>query len=909
MSRRRRRRVSENPRAAVRTLVFIFILSVVVWLLVSVPRWYMDYLWFRSEGYANLFLKPVFYRMMIFIGAFAIGAMAFEGQLLAMFRRDLREEEEVYYPDEILTVRERIRAWGLDVVRRIFSVAAVAIALLMAQAQARYWLDYLMGWNAEPFGFRDPVFSRDASFYVLVLPAFRHLLAFVGALVFFSFGLSVFYYLASGTVRIFARGQFDILHGFAKRHLAFLTGCAFCWFGVRYLLERYALVSHAGTLIAGASRTDVTVRIPFLIVLAILCFAFGFLMFAAPRRFFRARFVGFSVLVVFGASFVAAVSAGIYQSVVVAPNEVSAERVYIERHIEATRVAYGIEGLKEATYTVKRLTEEEIGGIAQSALENMRLWDHRPLLEVYQQVQTFRPYYSFYDVDIDRYRINGELQQVMLAARELDAERLPPDAKTWVNLTFLYTHGYGVAMSPVHLATPEGMPVFYLRDLPVTNAANDAALNVARPQIYFGEAPYRPIVVGSTYDEVDYPLGEASARHRFEGSSGIPIGSLSRRVLAALYFGDYRFLVSSAIRRGSRLLFRRNLQERLKTLLPGITWSNDPYIVVSRDELYWIVDGFVSARGFPYSQPANGEGTPNYYRSPLKAVISAYSGETRFYVIQDEPLLKALSRIFPNVFLEGASAPADLRAHWRYPEALFKLQANVLLRYHITDPVAFYNQEDLWRIPEEVYYGDPQEIQPYYIVVSLEDEPPQFVLMLPLSPARRDNLIGWFYAGNDGGQYGDLRLFKFPRDTLTYGPMQIEARIDQDPVISRDLTLWGQGGSSVIRGNLLVLPVGGTVLYVEPLFIQAEKGKIPELKRVTLGTFDRVVMAENVAEAIRQLSGRATLSGEVGAPASEAGDLGRVRALVRQMDEALKRGDLAEFDRLFRILKSEAGIK
>jgi uncharacterized membrane protein (UPF0182 family) len=884
-------------------ILFFFVLLS----LLALPRWYLDYLWFQSEGYSVLFAKPLISRLLIFSIAFAIGSLVLLLQLFAMFRRDITEEE-IYYPDEMFSLRERIRTWGLNTLRRFFSISTVTIAFFIALSQSRNWLDYLLWWSAQPFGFRDPVFSRDASFYILALPALRHLLSFVGALLFFSVTGAFLYYLSTGTARIFSRGHFEILHRFARNHLSFLLGAGFLWFGGRYLLSRYALVFHAGPLLTGAARTDVAVRIPALIVLSALCFAVGICLIVGPRRFFHLRFIAGSAVSIVVASIVAALSAGLYQSLNVSPNEVSAERPYLEHHISATRAAYGVNTLTEATFPLNPLPEDQLALIARSALQDMRLWDHRPLLEVYQQIQTYRPYYSFHDVDIDRYSVNRTLQQVMLAARELDVDRLPSQAKTWVNLTFLYTHGYGVAMSPVHLATPEGMPLFYLRDFPVFNTTNDASLNVTRPQIYFGEAPYRPVVVGTAYDEVDYPLGDTSAQHRFQASSGISVGSLSRRLLTAVYLGDYRFLVSRAIQSGSRLLLRRNLRDRLTTLLPGVSWSDDPYIVVSAGELFWIVDGYIFASGYPYSKPISGPGSPNYVRSPFKAVVSAYSGETRFYVVQDEPLLKALSRVFPGVFLPQESAPADIRFHWRYPEGLFLLQANALLRYHIKDPVAFYNQEDLWRIPDELYYRDTQQIQPYYILASLNGAESRFTLILPLSPARRDNLIGWLFAGNDGAHYGTLGLYKFPRDALTYGPMQVEARIDQDPVISRDLTLWGQGGSSVIRGNLIVLPVGGTVLYVEPLFIQAEKGKIPELKRVFLGSYDRVVMGESVADAIQRLTGKQVAPSERGPRGVDTAGLSRIRELVRQMDTALNRGDLAEFDRVFRLLKSEAGI-
>lgn len=907
--RRQRNRFGETS-SRPRPLFTLLLVFLILFLALSLPRWYLDYLWFKSEDYSSLFLKPLFYKLLLFACFFGISSFSFLAQLFLMFRRDFAGED-VYYPEELFTFRERIRAWGITTLRRFFSIATIVVAFFLALGQSGVWLDYLLAFYGIPFGYRDPVFRKDAKFYVLTVPVFQHLLGFFGAIIFLSILIAVIYYVTVGVVRIFMRGQFEVLHRFARNHLSFLFGTAFFWFGFRYIMFRYALVQHKGPLLTGASRTDIVIREPALLMLAVICFLIGIWFIVFPRRAFHLRSIIVASLSVMSTSLLATLLAAIYQAIWVTPNEVEAEKPYLEYHIEATRFAYGLNALREADFPVETLTESELASIAASALQNMRLWDHRPLLEVYQQVQTFRPYYSFRDVDIDRYRINGELQQLMLAARELDADRLPEGAKNWVNLTFLYTHGYGVVASPVHRSTSEGMPEFYLKDFPVKNTSGEPALEVRSPQIYFGEASYQPVVVKTTYDEVDYPTGDTSKPHRFQADSGIPIGTPARRLLSALYFGNYRFFVSSAIKRDSRLLYRRNIRERLATLLPWVGWSDDPYIVISDGNLYWVVDGFLTASGFPYSQPPVGTASLNYFRSPLKAVISAYSGETRFYIVEDEPLLNTLSRIFPGVFRPSESAPPGIRAHWRYPERLFLVQAHILLRYHIRDPVAFYNQEDLWRIPTELFYREAQPVQPYYILASPDASEPQFILMLPLSPLRKDNLIGWLYAGNDDRDYGELRVYQFPRQTLTYGPMQIEARIDQDPVISKDLTLWSQGGSSVIRGNLLVLPVGRTVLYVEPLFIQAENAKIPQLKRVFLATSRRIVMGETVEDAIRNLT-RSDRSVEQAVPPPARtleADLGRIRSLLQQMDAALKRGDLTEFDRLFRTLKSEVGLR
>ncbi|HRJ44081.1 MAG TPA: UPF0182 family protein, partial [Caldilineaceae bacterium] len=564
---------------------------------------------------------------------------------------------------------------------------------------------------------------------------------------------------------------------------------------------------------------------------------------------------------------IAALAGNVYPGMVqrfqVAPNEYTREEPFIRDNIQFTRIAFELDDIVEHNYNAEGdLTAE--GLLKQpDTVRNIRLWDYRPLLQTYNQVQALRQQYIFHDVDIDRYTINGERRQVMLAARELVPEQLEQQAQTWVNRKLVYTHGYGVAASPVAEITKDGLPTFILKDLPT-----QGLIDVTRPEIYFGERADGYVIVKTDTPEFDYPRNEGgNATTTFDAETGISIGNFFTRLAFALRFADVNLLISEELRPESQLLWRRNIQERVQEVAPFLRFDHDAYIVIGDDgRLYWFLDAYTLSNRFPYSEPSRvGTNTIppgfNYIRNSVKIVIDAYTGTMKFYVVDEtEPIIAAYRKIFPALFADYATMPPDQKAHIRYPNDLFSIQANMFLTYQMTDPLDFYNREDMWAWPEEIFDDRARPIESYYVLMQLpESQDLDFIQILPFTPANRENMIAWLAAQNDPDKYGQKLVYRFGKDSLIFGPKQIEARIDQDPVISSQLSLWNQQGSQVIRGNLLVIPISGSLLYVEPLYLQAASGKIPELKRVILATTDRVIMAENLGLALAQLFGRDVL--------------------------------------------------
>jgi uncharacterized protein len=598
---------------------------------------------------------------------------------------------------------------------------------------------------------------------------------------------------------------------------------------------------------------------------------------------------------------------GLIQTLVVRPNELARESPYIAHSIAFTRRAYGLDRFEERTLSPREApTPEELQAGAE-ILEGIRLWDYRQLLQTLQQLQSIRPYYVFADVDVDRYRLNGAYRQVMLAVRELDLEALPPQARTWVNRHLVFTHGYGAAVVPVRAFTPEGLPEFFVKDIPPVGA-----IPLTRPQLYFGERTVDFALVNTAVPEFDHPRGEENVTTTYQGRTGVRLGGLVRRALFALYFGDPNLILSGALTPESRILFWRDVRTRVRTLAPFLRFDPDPYAVILDGRIVWVADAYTSTDRYPYSQP-HGDLNLNYIRNSVKAVVDAYDGTVTFYVVEDEPLIRAWRRIFPTLWRDFSEMPEALKAHLRYPEGLFRIQADILRTYHVRDPRTFYNKEDVWAIPLELFGAEPQPMEPYYVLTQANPGGPvEFVLILPFTPAGRQNMIAWMAARSDPGRYGEVILYRLTKERLIFGPQQIEARIDQEPTISAQLTLWSQRGSRVIRGNLLVIPIGEAFLYVEPLYLLAEQGQIPELKQVIVATEQRVAMAPTLEQALAQAIGAAEAPALSGPPATPGGD---VAALIQEAythyqraQEAIRRGDWAaygtEIEALGRVLEA-----
>jgi uncharacterized membrane protein (UPF0182 family) len=577
----------------------------------------------------------------------------------------------------------------------------------------------------------------------------------------------------------------------------------------------------------------------------------------------------------------------------VRPNELTAETPYIARAIAATRAGFGIDRVREREFPATPL---DPGAVArqQATIDNVRLWDYRPMLRTLGQIQTLRPYYTFADVDVDRYTIAGRQRQVMLAARELSVARLPEAARTWVNEHLVYTHGYGLVMTPVNRFTGEGMPEFFIKDIPPVTSV---PLRLDRPEIYFGELTTGYVVVNTAVPELDYPRGDDNVYAHYQGRGGIRLSALARLAMA-YRFGDVRLALSRDIGPQSRLLFRRQIVARARQIAPFLRYDRDPYLVLADGRLVWILDAYTATDRYPY---ATRYGDVNYIRNSVKVVIDAYEGHVTFYLMAPEdPLARTFARVFPTLFRPVAEMPPAIAAHLRYPVDLFELQAQVFATFHMRDPQVFYNREDAWQIPSEVFGNETVRVEPYYVTMRLaEASAPEFVLILPFAPAGRDNMIAWMAARNDPPHYGELIVYRFPKARIVFGPMQIEARINQDATIAQQLTLWNQQGSQVIRGNLLVIPIEDGLLYVEPLFLQAERSQLPELKRVIVASGAAVVMAPTLEAALAGLLGGPRPPAHAPPAVPPASDLRALTeqalAIYRAAQERLRAGDLAGY--------------
>lgn len=813
-------------------------------LLLVAGRLYTDWLWFGEVGYRRVFWTILLTRWLL------------RGMILAVFFlflvANLLCTKKVL--DEAV---HRLRALH-PLLAALFAPQRVATGLFMVAALLTVlgaaapppWemaLKYVYGGE---FGVTDPLFQRDVGFYVFRLPLLQYLYRFGVGLISLAFlAVTVLYALAgafhwdplSWRLEVKAR---------ARHHLAVLAGVLLLWRAWGYRLEAYQLLYSTRGAIFGAGYTDVHVSLvglKFLSFLALVAAASvlwgGFVRRVRPALAALVLLAGASLLI-------GQVYPSLVQRLVVEPNELVKEEPYLRRHIKFTRLSWGLEKVEEYNYPVRSdLTLSDVQGEPET-VQNVRLWDWRPLLATYNQLQSMRLYYDFAQVDVDRYLLDGQRRQVTLAARELNMKQLPEQAQTWVNLHLKYTHGYGLVMSPANVVTTEGLPDFFVANVPPEGRPD---LAVRRPEIYFGELTHDYVVVHNRTPEFDYPRGDENAYTTYRGKGGISLHSPLVKLAFALRLGTVQLLLSQEIGPESRIMIYREIKERVQRIAPFLKYDRDPYLVLDGGRLFWILDAYVTTSAFPYAKPLPGWG--NYARNAVKVVVDAYHGTVHFYAVDpSEPLTAMYSRAFPGLFHPWEEMPTGLRMHVRYPEDLFLAQAQIYSVYHMDDPVVFYNKEDVWTIPDEIFASERVQVEPYYVIMRLPGrEKGEFLLMLPFSPARKDNMVAWMAGLCDGEDYGRLVVYKFPKHKLTYGPIQVEARIDQDPVISQQLTLWNQRGSRVIRGNLMVIPLRGGLLYVEPLYLQSEESRLPELKRVIVAYENRLAMDLTLEGALRRL--------------------------------------------------------
>ncbi|MFC1986565.1 UPF0182 family protein [Chloroflexota bacterium] len=636
------------------------------------------------------------------------------------------------------------------------------------------------------------------------------------------------------------------------------------------------------------------------ILLVVVVILMGVVLVSVLRRNSRWPLYGIGGWIV-ASIIVGGIFPGMVQRFQVEPNELARERPYIEYNIQFTREAFALNRVEEQSFPAEEAPSPQDIAQNEVTINNIRLWDPRPLKDTYNQRQSLRLYYDFNDVDVDRYTIDGDYRQVMLSARELSVEKLEPEAQTWVNRQLVYTHGYGLALSPVNEVSTEGLPNLMVKDIPPVGV-----LDIDRPQIYFGEKTNDYVIVKTKTEEFDYPMGDENVYGHYEGKGGVSLDGFIRRLVYAWQFGDFNILISGELTPESRVLYYRNIRERVNHLAPFLMLDSDPYLVVIEGRLLWIQDAYTTSDRYPYSKPFGGI---NYIRNSVKAVIDAYDGSVTFYVTDPEDtLIRTYQTIFPKLFVPAEQMPESLRAHIRYPEGMFNIQSVVYQTYHMRDARVFYNKEDLWAVPKEVYFGSEQLMEPYYIIMRLPgEEKEEFLLMQPFTPERKKVTIGWLAARSDGENYGKLLAYLFPKERTVDGPSQIENRIGQDIVITEQLALWGRGGSRVIRGNLLMIPLGKSNLYVEPVFLEAETGGLPQLKRVIVATGEQVAMEPTLKESLAAIFGaEAPLAEPVVTPPVSVEPEGPVAADIaslieeaqqhyEQAQQYLKAGDWASY--------------
>ena len=802
----------------------------------------VDWLWFGEVGYRPVYVTEITARgvsgVISFVVAFGWLALNARLALAAMSSGPLS-----FTTREGFTVALPTR----DQVRPFVLILAAIASFLIASFVSSQWMTLLLWWNQVGFGKVDPVLGHDAAMYVFTLPALELVRGVLwGLLVLAAVGVVALYF-AAGRAAITPFGV--RVDDRARRHLASLGAVLFLILALGAWLGRLQEIVSPSGIIQGASYADAHARMPAALALMIGALVAAALCVAtAIGRSPRGGLVGaavYAIVLLGGEGY-----ANLLQRFAVTPNEQVRETPFMEYNIAATRDAFALDRVEERELRGEAtLTRKDIEA-NRSTLDNVRLWDHQPLLETFGQIQEIRTYYDFVSVDNDRYQINGQNRQVMLSVRELNPAALPN--RTWVNERLVFTHGHGLTLGPVNQVTSEGLPVLFVRDLPPVTTVD---LNITQPGIYFGELANDYVIVRTRAQEFDYPKGEDNVYTTYNGSGGIQLHSFWRKLLFAAHFRNYQIILSDDITTESRLMFDRQIRRRVAKIAPFLVLDADPYPVVSDGRIFWIQDAYTVSDRYPYSTSSGGV---NYIRNSVKVVIDAYQGSVTFYAAEPtDPIAQALTKIFPSLMRPLAEMPADLRAHVRYPEDIFQMQASVYATYHMTNPAVFYNKEDQWEAPAVDSSGESSRMSPYYAMMKLPAETgAEFIQMLPFTPRRRDNLASWMVARSDGEHYGKLQVFQFPKQTLVFGPQQVVARINQDQVISPQITLWNQQGSQVIQGTLMVIPIEESLIYVRPLYLRAQAGRIPELTRVIVAYQNRIVMEPTLDQAIARLFGQ-----------------------------------------------------
>ncbi len=889
----------------------------------------VDWWWFSEVGYTEVFITSLVAKVVLGV-AVSIFATLF---LLVNFfvATSSKTPWFIVLPENILG-----RVINLDgrIVKKFGSILILLVAVFLGLVASSGWHNVLKFFSSTPFGTVDPIFGKDIAFYIFSLPVITFGLGLFKTIILISLISCGAIYVLRGSL------TFSSLIGKFKRlttqetlldrpadqagpriHVAILLALFFITIAVTTYLSLFQLLTSQSGQVYGAVFTDVHVMVP-LIWLSVVVIIVASLAALYWGKSGKTTFLFGAVILYFLIGFASSIIPAVFQKLIVAPNELVKETPFIKHNIEATRIAYGLHKVEEREITGdKPLSAIDIAR-NNLTIKNVRLWDRAPLLSTFSQLQEIRTYYEFASVDNDRYTINGEIRQIMLSPRELSSESLPN--KNWINERLTFTHGYGIAAGPVNQVTAEGLPVLFVKDLPPQSSVKELA--ITRPEIYYGEISNDYVFVKTKSKEFDYPKGEENVYSTYEGKGGVEIHSMTKRLLYAIHFRSLNLLLSNDITKESRVLYYRNIKERVAKIAPFLTFDRDPYTVVADGKMYWIADAYTTSNRYPYSQPSSlSGGKVNYIRNSVKAVIDAYDGSVTLYLADTEdPIIRTYAKIFPKTFRPLSEMPKGLGSHLRYPEDIFTLQTAIYATYHMDDPQIFYNKEDQWEIPAIAVEGDQNTsgriptMTPRHMIMKLPTEKKEeYILMLPFTPRAKDNLSAWMVARNDGAHYGKLSVYRFPKQKLIFGPKQVIGRINQDADISRQISLWDQGGSQVIQGSLLVIPIEESLIYVRPLYLKADAGKIPELKRVIVAYENKVAMEETLEAGLARIFGgfdkltagassasqiiptQSTNTQELAAQANQVyeaalraqreGDWGRYGAEIKRLGEILNR--------------------
>lgn len=842
----------------IKFFISAFILAAVVLIifLSTGANIYTDWLWFKELNFEKtftiMFLSNFILRLVvgaIFAVLIYLNLHFTKKPIINHIKIRSNNQVENLFGEE----RNQIFDWlNKKRLNLIYLIASLIFGFLFSSISSESWKMVLKFLNKTDFNTLDPIFNNDISFYVFSLPFYTFLREMGMVVVVISL-------ILIGAIYIVLTGIHSVseisskLSSRAKKHISVLIFVFLLFKAWDYRLKMFSILFSPTGVVFGAGYTDVNANLlGYKVLLVTVIFVALAVLYSLFKNNYKPLVWGIGAWIILSIIFTGVYPAFI-QQYRVEPNEINREEEYIANNIEMTLNAYGLNDVKTKDFELSEgeLSYQELMEY-ETVVNNIRLWDNRPLQDTYNQLQALRQYYTFQDIDIDRYQLGDDYTQVMLGARELDQDALASQAQTWVNKTLKYTHGLGVTMSPTGEVRDNGQPEFIIQDIPPKT--NNQNINLDNSSIYYGEKTDNYVIVNTDETEFHYPMGSENVYTQYEGTGGVGLSNILRKSIYALRFNTMKILLSDDINDQSQIMYERNIHQRVRKAAPFLKYDSDPYIVNADGRLFWIYDAYTTTGLYPYSQPYNNN-RDNYVRNSIKVVVDAYNGSLDYYIVDDsDPIAQTYSKIFDDLFKSFDQMPESIRDHIRYPQDLFKIQSQIYSTYHMQDPVVYYNREDVWAIPQENYQGSTIPVEPYYIMNQLPDEEKaEFILMTPFTPSNRNNMIAWMAARNDGDNYGELFAYRFPKDQLVYGPSQIESRIDQESEISQLLTLWSQRGSNVIRGNLLVIPVNNSVLYVEPIFLQAENGGIPELRRVIVAYKNKIIMRENLELALEAM--------------------------------------------------------